>query len=421
MKFSQILASAGVLALSAPLLSSTAHAQDVSVQGPGYKVGEGTVVHPTVGAETGFISNVFYEDTSPIAAAILRLTGDLAFASADIEDEAVGLNENEGEPPKYDFSAGLRMTYEEYLSGERTVQDQRNLGIGANIALTVFPQGKVRFSISDNFIRTNRPTNFESSRLLSRNVNHIKAGIAIQGKDSSLKTSFRVENTIDFFESTGAGIANRQQSLLGARLDWQFLPITRFYFDASYGLYSAIGNGTRVSATPLRLILGADTAITERTTVKVYSGFVTGFYASGADYLTAAYGAEFGLRYSPVGRATLGYKHDFVDSINANFYSDHALELKVDQQVSRALVTAKAQAILRSYQGISPLIGASTRDDFILGVGVDAGYEMKEWLALSANYLTQVVATDYVSVVDGDRDDPSYARHTFMVGANAAF
>lgn len=422
MKISQILASAGVLALSAPLFSSSALAQDASVQGPGYKVSEGTVMHPTVGAETGFISNVFYEDSSPLAAALLRLTGNLNFGSAEVEEnEDSAEGDNPGEPPKYDFSAGLRMSYEEYLSGDASAQAQRNLGLGADIALTVFPQGKVRFDFTDNFIRNNRPTNFESNRVLNRDVNHLQAKVVLQGQESSLKTSFRFENTLDVFESTGASFANRQQTLLGGRLDWQFLPITRFYFDASYGLYSAIGSGTKASSTPLRLILGADTAITESTTLKVRGGFVNGFYSGGADYTAPSYGAEFGYRYSPVGRVTLGYDHDFHDSINGNFYSDHALELKFDQQISRALLTFTADTRLRTYQGLVNLGGGTTRSDFILGLGANAGYEMKEWLALSASYGTQVVATDYRSTVDGVTDDPSYARHTLMVGATAAF
>lgn len=422
MKFSQILASAGVLALSAPLFSSSALAQDASVQGPGYKVSEGTVMHPTVGAETGFISNVFYEDSTPLAAAVLRLTGNLAFASAEVQDSEDTSEGSPGEPPKFDFSAGLRMSYEEFLSGDASAQAQRNLGLGADIALTVFPKGKVKFDFTDNFIRTNRPTNFESSSVLSRDVNHFKANVSIQGLESSLRTSFRIENTLDIFESTRSSFANRQQSLVGARVDWQFLPITRFYFDASYGLYGAIGNGTKVSSTPLRLKAGGDSAITESTTLRVHAGFVKGFYSAGADYTAPIYGAEFGMRYSPVGRVTLGYNHDFQDSINGNFYSDHGLTLKLDQQISRALVSFKADTRLRTYQGLSMLLGgASTRSDFILGLGADAGYEMKEWLALSASYTTQVVTTDYRSTVSGVTDDPSYARHTLMVGATAAF
>lgn len=422
MKFTQLLASAGVLALSAPLFSSTAQAQDASVQGPGYKVSEGTVMHPTVGAETGFISNVFYEDSTPLAAAVLRLTGNLAFSSTEIEEEEDTSEGSTGEPPKFDFSAGLRMSYEEFLSGDASAQAQRNLGLGGDISLTIFPQGKVRFNFTDNFIRTNRPTNFESSSVLNRDVNHFKASASIQGLESSLRTTFRFENTLDIFESTGSSFANRQQSLLGARVDWQFLPITRFYLDASYGLYSALGNGTKASSTPLRIKTGADSAITESTTLSVHAGFVKGFYSAGADYTAPIYGAEFGLRYSPVGRVTLGYGHDFDDSINGNFYSDHALTLKFDQQISRALVSFKADTRLRTYQGLSMILGGgSTRNDFILGLGADAGYELKEWLALSATYQTQVVATDYRSTVSGVTDDPSFARHTLMVGATAAF
>ncbi len=422
MQFSKPLAAAAVLALSAPLLSATANAQDAIVSGPGYKVSEGTVVHPTASAETGFVSNVFYQEDNEVASPLLRLTGRLAFASADIAEEDAEGAPGAGAPPTFDFSAGLRMTYEEYLTSRNSTIAQRNLGLGADIALTVFPQRKVSFQFSDNFIRTNRPTNFESNKLLSRDVNHLRAAAVIKGNESSLKTTLRFENTLDFFESTGSSFADRQQTLLGGRLDWQFLPITRFYFDASFGINSAIGNGTHSSSTPLRLILGADSAITESTTVRVHTGFVDGFYAAGASYLNAAYGAEFGLRYSPVGRITVGYNHDFTDSINANFYEDHSFELKIDQQIQRVLVGAKAQAILRGYEGISMDVGGgSTRSDFILSLGADAQYVVKEWLALSADYTTQVVATEFRSFVDGQQDDPSYTRHTFMIGATAAF
>src|SRR4051812_18800126 len=51
------------------------------VEGPGIKVGEGTVLHPIVGLETGYISNAFFEDTSPVGAGILRLVVQLATAS----------------------------------------------------------------------------------------------------------------------------------------------------------------------------------------------------------------------------------------------------------------------------------------------------------------------------------------------------
>ena len=42
-------------------------AQDAAVvEGKGYPVGEGTVIHPTLGAELGFTDNVFYQNTAEL-------------------------------------------------------------------------------------------------------------------------------------------------------------------------------------------------------------------------------------------------------------------------------------------------------------------------------------------------------------------
>ncbi|HEY5947188.1 MAG TPA: hypothetical protein VIV40_16910, partial [Kofleriaceae bacterium] len=46
-----------------------------SIEGSGIKIGEGTVLRPVFGIETGFVSNVFYETSGegPNGAGVLRL------------------------------------------------------------------------------------------------------------------------------------------------------------------------------------------------------------------------------------------------------------------------------------------------------------------------------------------------------------
>jgi len=51
------------------------------VEGPGIKVGEGTVVHPVVGLSTGAVSNVFYEEDGTNAAGVLRLLAQVGAGS----------------------------------------------------------------------------------------------------------------------------------------------------------------------------------------------------------------------------------------------------------------------------------------------------------------------------------------------------
>src|SRR5262245_42696494 len=98
------------------LLAATtapAAAQDAVVEGPGYEISEGTVLHPTVSVETGYISNVFYEDVTPVASAVVRLIGAFSIASQankpanEVDSDIVAEADEEGEepppPPKYDF------------------------------------------------------------------------------------------------------------------------------------------------------------------------------------------------------------------------------------------------------------------------------------------------------------------------------
>src|SRR5512138_262374 len=91
-RMTRLHASLGVLlAMAAPASAQSVAGFDPSdavapisvVEGPGVKVGEGTVLHPVFGVETGFISNVFYEDGSegPSGAGLLRLLAQMGSGS----------------------------------------------------------------------------------------------------------------------------------------------------------------------------------------------------------------------------------------------------------------------------------------------------------------------------------------------------
>ena len=68
------------------LASGEATAQPAAiVEGAGVKVGEGTVIHPILGIETGVVQNVFYEDTNPKFAGLLQIIGELAVGSLPSE------------------------------------------------------------------------------------------------------------------------------------------------------------------------------------------------------------------------------------------------------------------------------------------------------------------------------------------------
>src|SRR5262245_4646586 len=145
------------------LFAGTASAQEAMLEGPGVKLGEGAILHPSFGVATGLIHNVFYEENDPVTAGVLRLLADFVLGPAvpDPEPDPLGTERGLSGQGTIDLRGGLNLTYEEYLTSNDNVRDQRNLGIAADVGFVAFPRGKFSFYIKDRFQRVIRPTNFE--------------------------------------------------------------------------------------------------------------------------------------------------------------------------------------------------------------------------------------------------------------------
>lgn len=411
--------------------STAALAQDPVVEGPGVKVSDGAVLHPSVGLETGAVSNVFYEDQDPSPSGLLRLVADFSLATLPPErlGNETGDDGQAATKPALDFRLGANFAYQEYLSTNEDTRAQRDIGIGAHLNLDYAPSRKGEFFIEDRFTRDTRPTNFESREKLNRIVNHLKLGGKYRPGGGALTFAGRFENRVDIFEASQSQFTNRMHNTIGARVDWRWLPITLIYFDASLGFYGALGDQSAVSkesSMPLRLKLGINTAITEFTTVRAHAGFGKGFYSSGAEFTGPLVGAEIGYRYSPLGRVTAGYDYGFQDSINANFYSEHVLRLGIDQQLDRVLLKGTVAARLRSYQGIPMTVGPDpNRSDLILDARVEGRYIIRDRYAITGGYSLIIDNTDFTYTTQTSSGpiaiNPSFVRHELLVGARAAF
>jgi hypothetical protein len=415
-----------VIAIAPALLftmGGAAHAQDVLVEGPGIKVGEATVLHPRIGLEGGVVSNVFFDDANEVSAPILRLLAgmDIAPSGGDRLGEF-----DESSPRTIDFRAGADLEYTEYLTSNDRARDQRNLDANAHANLTFFPLGNVSFALSDKFQRIGRPTNFESTRSLDRDVNHFKAEMIIQPRGHNISGGPRYENVIDYFESDDSEFASRIQHEVGAKVNWKFFPYTQAWLDGSLGFYDALGDNSvdgmeyKIASRPLRVQLGLDTVLTEWTTINAYVGYANGFYDSGPSYNSVIGGIDFGWRYVPTGKIVLGYRYDVHDSINANYYGEHQGKLSLTQEIRTVVLTASAGARVRGYRGIPDVINEmeDERDDLIIEGHGRAAWVLADRFSLYADYALQVVDTDFRT---NEGDDPSYLRHEAVIGLIAAF
>jgi hypothetical protein len=391
------------------------------VEGPGIKIGEGTVLHPILGLETGFVSNAFYEETDPVATGILRLVAQIHTASLSKQRLAIpegnDVPENLG---KHQYRAGLRLSYDFYLSGRDSLQAQGGLGIGASLRGHVLPMSTWSFLYLDNFERVIRATNFESEERTNRDINRIQLGVQFAPEGRSVKGLLHVENVIDYFEDSDQQFANRMQNTVGLSVSWRFRPVTVLFGDLTQGYFTGIGDSTKVDSYPLTVAAGIQTLLSLKTTLVARVGYTNGFYSSGPNYSSVLGGLQFGYRYTPSGRITGLYEYAHADSINANFYRDHAVRLNIEQQFAPFLLTVAPEVRLRRYEGVTRVIpgGADTRDDLILAVTAGARYNFRDSLAGIIEYRLTSVETDYMTGAMGD--DPSYVRHEIVAGVRAA-
>ncbi len=402
------------------------------VEGPGIKVGEGTVLHPIVGMETGFISNVFYNASGekPVGAAILRLLAQIGTGSlppqrlaiaAESDDGAGGGGQSQG---TLQYRADLHASYDVYLSGDRSLKAQNGLGAGLLFRGIVYPSQPLSFLFLEDFQRLIRATNFESTSQTNRDINRLQLGIQYAPTGRSVSGLLHYENVVDLFEDVDQRFANRMQNTVGTTVSWRFRPVTVFYADASIGFFRGLGSeSTKVSSYPLNVTVGAQTLLTLNTTVVARVGYSNGFYSSGPSYSSVIGGLEFGYRYSRSGRVTGLYAYNYQDSINANFYRDHDFRLSLEQQFAPFVLTAGPEVRFRHYAGVQavvPAAPADTRDDVILSLAAGLRYNFRDSVAGVVEYRLSSVLTDFTYMINGAQDDPSYTRHEVVAGVRVA-
>ena len=395
------------------------------VEGPGIKVAEGTAIYPTVGADTGFVSNVFYQEGNPIAAGLFRLIAQVGTGS---------LNGRRLRPPAggranlgdFQHREELRLSYDFYLSGDDYVNEQNGLGIAATLRGTVYPQRTWSFLYLDTFERIIRATNFESTERLNRNINRLYLGVQYAPPGRSIRGMIRYTNTLDLFEDGDNQFANRMQNALGLTISWRVRPVTVLFADFNQGFYFGLGDATMYAAPkqdsyPLTAVVGVQTLLSLKTSLVARVGYTNGFYA-GPSYSAATGGVDFGWRYSPMGRVTATYEYVHEDSINANFFRDHRVRLALTQQFVPFVVNVEPEIRFRQYRGVTSLIPTAptdTRDDFIMAVSAAARYNFRDRYAAVAQYRFSTVQTDFRHMIDGDIDDPTFLRHEIILGFRA--
>jgi hypothetical protein len=409
------------------------------LEGNGYTLTPGLVIHPSIGLQGGGTTNVFYSDEGTSGAGYLRLVGGAYLATDHAKTEDLGTPDPDAPeqqleltPRTYELRSGMQLGYQEFLSGSDVVRSQRNLNVRAMADFVLFPAGPFTISASDWYTRDVRSPNYETSGTLNRDDNRGRISLGFHPQSGTISGSMFYENWLEVFEG-GLSWANRMNQRIGADFNWHWLPVTQFTSELSAGFNGPLGTSVlegmpyKTDSHPLRGVVGIATAITEAVNLKAHIGYARASYDVGEGYSAPIGGAEVGYRWSSTGRAVVLYDFDHFDSVNANFYGDTLLAAKAIQTYKKWVFDGGPELHRRTFGGIPMAIGLPDRKDTVFALRARAQMPIADRFSLSAEYAFETVQTTYRATefdLNGNpigTYDPSYIRHEFMLGVRAAY
>jgi hypothetical protein len=397
------------------------------VEGRGIKVGESTTIYPVFGIQTGVLENVFYEESNTNAAGVVRLAAQVGAGSMGalrlVPAEVTPSDQPIEHRGSFEYRAELRLAYDFLLSSNDAVWGSGGLGVGATLRGMTNPLGTWSFAFNDTFTRLIRAANWETDANTNRDINTLSLNLLYHPQGRSLAVNTYYNNTIDIFERSEQSFADRWMHRIGVRPMWRWLPETVVFGDVSWGVTTGIGGGTagvpeKVTSYPLQAVLGIATLLGAKTALNLQAGYVNGFYQAPPTYQSVTIGAQIGYRYSPLGKAALAYNLLYNDSVNANYYRDHVIQLNVEQLFAPFVLMAQPEVHFRRYEGtlVMDVAGNTTRDDFIFSLIAGIHYNFRNSLAATLDYHFSTVQTDFAYPVDGMIDDPGFMRHELLAG-----
>lgn len=455
----------GCLVLSGAALAgpSTARAQSwladrSRAEGPGFRVGD-LELHPGVGAEVGWDSNLYYTQDNPpptishVDSGILRITPHLLISTVGgertSEGEATG-----GDPPTVTFRGGVSAAYYEFFADP----NRRNLGLDVGMRLNILPGRPFSFSVFDNFTRSIRPFTENVGRAASAARIGNQAGVDLQFQTTGGIFQVRAGYMfgLDFFEDGAFQYGNSFTHTITVAESFRFLPQTAIVQDNTLTVGDYYASDATLAGAPtlltdsvrLRTRVGLNGAITNELSLSGMVGYAAGFFIlpRGADpAVRAAYSQEYDSIVAQVEarwqvaegiRLSIGYDRDFFAAFLGNYYSRDRGYANFQALVAGSfLLGIEADVGYLDYGNpINPMgmaIGGggtdtAHREDVRVSAGLFAEYRFTDWLAVNGTARYTGTFTDFRYDIDTGvgaliPDPASYNKVELFLGVRAFY
>lgn len=403
-----LLMAMGVLASS-----SSAHAQGWladrdRAEGRGVRVGD-LELHPGIGAELGYDSNVFYEDQDPDPSVILRVTPHLLLST--LGPERRGEGEERGSPPRIAFRGGVSASYYHYFLDKAKDNVEGDL----SLQLTINPERPFSVFLFEQFTRTIRPfaeaEDSSDGTTFARDQNQIGVRFQLATVGNVLQARLGYMFGVDYFEDSEFAFARSLTHTIEAGSNFRFLPQTGIVYDARLDIQT-YPNADSASATSnvadnvrLQTRAGLNGALTTRLSLMGLIGYMAGFYEEREEFDSVIGVLEARWQASETARFTIGYDRTFFPSFVGNFYRRDRGYANLQLTVAGSfLLGIEGSAGYLDY-GIpvdpmgAPLgssgAGDNTRADVRLTGSLFAEYRATDWFGVNATLRYTSNITDY--------------------------
>ena len=382
--------------LAVPLLASAQFQTPIRYnEGPGIKLTDSLVFHPGLAIEGRVDSNVLQTDSERKAAPYMRLIGHFDLATRGMQ------RLEDGAPQRIQFAFKTALSYREYFAGEDVLVDQRALEADAGMNFRWSPSRHFNLALSDTFSRQVQVRNFPvtaSSALpnttLALDQNQARLGLELIPGGGRLSITTGYALNLYAFEDAGFGGNNKlfHEASVGGR--FKILPMTAVLVEASWQFTNYLQDASvNVDSMPLRVQAGVIGLLTSKLNILAKIGYGNTFHDSGESASTVLATAELGYAIGPTGKFKLGYQHTMMDSVFANYATDHRVYGGYDQLIaSRFILHLAADYAYRSFGGFERVQGVAgaTLDQHLMTGGLALDWQIQEWVYVGVGYDVQL-------------------------------
>ncbi len=369
-------------------------------EGPGFQLGS-LELHPGLGVEAGYDSNVFLDDSGgPVdltSSAIIRITPHLDISTSNTQREQEG--ETSGTvAPKLEFRAGISGELYIFLADEA----RNNVGLNGNLDLNVFPKGRFGFRLTNDFQRRVRPfAGRQSGGNFAIDTN--QAGLRFTGRSRGGNLSAGLGYTfgIQHFENTNFRYLDNFQHQFSADTHWRFFPNTSLFWDGNLTFTDYRNAGSAVALNlsntyRLSTRVGLNGVVTPKFSMTAAVGYGAVFVADDSLGEQETLIASLGLRFRPTATTQIGLGYDRITdgSLVGNFQTSDRLHAKLQWLMGGSFLLAFDSSLafinfgdVVDSTGMPISVDGSTdRKDIMLTMQLFAEYRFTSYLGVNLTF-----------------------------------